>query len=252
MADPNILSKIKKCLRLAESGNPHEAATALLRAQEMMAKYGVEAAQLRETETSQFTVERGSVRSIATATKTKDWECYLLTKLGSVFGCDVLFKAGLSRETIKHLGLPSQEQFAIYTFIGLGHDVEVCRYTAEVLLRSLKKQRTKFTKSAIGSRATKTRKTDSYCWGWVKGCLTQVRSMKEVREDQAAGSSTALKIMSFEEKRLAAIRDYINHHATGTGPQMNNSSYRDFTSYRQGVEDGSKVQVNRAVQGGKK
>lgn len=39
--DPKILAKIKKCLALASSSNPNEAATALRQARALMEKHGV-------------------------------------------------------------------------------------------------------------------------------------------------------------------------------------------------------------------
>ena len=48
MEKTKIIDKIHKCLRLADSGNPNEAALALRQAQAMMRKY-----QIREEEVRQ-------------------------------------------------------------------------------------------------------------------------------------------------------------------------------------------------------
>ncbi len=44
--DPKILGKIKKCLALSSSDNPHEAAAAMRQAHALMAAHGVSAEQI--------------------------------------------------------------------------------------------------------------------------------------------------------------------------------------------------------------
>ena len=41
MKNEKVLEKIKKCLRLAKSSNPHEAAAAMRQAQKLMEKYNL-------------------------------------------------------------------------------------------------------------------------------------------------------------------------------------------------------------------
>ena len=251
-ADLKILEKIKKCLRLAESGNPNEAAVAMLRAQEMMAKYGVEIAQLEDKETgpTRLNIERGSVRSVATATRTKDWEVYLLRKIADAFGCELLFQRGKSKREIKYKGLRSEDQFAVYIFIGVGMDTEVARYTAEVLLRQLKKGKSRFSRETTSkSRGDKTKKVDSYCWGWVRGAVSNIDSMASARKKEAGGqgSSTALKVMNFEERRLAAIKNYIHTNVGGTAPKTNRSRGYDHESRQRGYREGKQSTVRKGI-----
>ena len=46
MIDPKVLGKIKKCLALSSSDNPHEAAAAMRQAHALMAAHGVSAEQI--------------------------------------------------------------------------------------------------------------------------------------------------------------------------------------------------------------
>lgn len=60
--DPKTLSKIKKCLALSSSDNPHEAAAAMRQAKALMDKHGVSANHITMSEIGEATAkERNDV-----------------------------------------------------------------------------------------------------------------------------------------------------------------------------------------------
>ena len=163
--DPKILSKIKKCLALSSSPNPHEAAVAMNQAKALMRKHGVDAhhvtmSEIGESQTNSRTMSRD---------KPANWEAYLITTIGKAFGCKTIF--GKQFCTTGNRRYLNQGQFI---FIGQKAQTEIAAYTAEVLSRKCKSARQKWIaensgsfNSAVGSRAKATRMGDAFAEGWV-------------------------------------------------------------------------------------
>lgn len=156
-ANAEVLKKIKKCLALGGSSEPHEAAAALARAQALMREHKV---TLAEVELGEIVEE--PVRSIASATKTKSWELLLVGGIASAFGCELMFRQN-------PIG------FGWYIFVGPQSEVDLAKYTTVVLQRALRKARTRFVaENSYLDRADKTREADAYCAGWVVAVTKKV------------------------------------------------------------------------------
>lgn len=116
-ADPRIIEKIKKCLRLAASSNPHEGAAALRQAKAMMAKYGISEETLA---TSEQVV--GAVDS-----KFKVRKMVLPVNLGLIMSIIVdifevyttvgrrMHKNGRLKFVVEYYGDPGRVELAVYT-----------------------------------------------------------------------------------------------------------------------------------------
>jgi Protein of unknown function (DUF2786) len=164
--DPKVMSKIKKCLALASSDNPHEAAAAMRQANALMEKHGVStslitASEIGESETKSVTMSRK---------KPAHWEAALASMIGRAFGCQML----LQRYTAKW-GRPLNE--GIYIYVGMKAQAEIASYTASVLIRKCKKARAEFIKVELGGLATSgikgakgkaTRMGDAFAEGYVQ------------------------------------------------------------------------------------
>lgn len=157
--DPKILGKIKKCLALAGSSNPNEAATAWRQAQALMTKYGVNEhaitmADVGETGTPSRTMARD---------KPAAWEYRLISLVGKAFGCRVF----LSRRTYVRGHGPCND--GEYRFLGLKHQAELAAYTASVLVRKCHRDRARWITECASEapRAAKSRMGDLYAEGWI-------------------------------------------------------------------------------------
>lgn len=75
------LSKIKKCLALAQSSNPHEAAAAMRQAQKLMAEHNV-------TETDVSLADVAEAVAPARLNALTNWEAMLSGLIAQAFGCD--------------------------------------------------------------------------------------------------------------------------------------------------------------------
>lgn len=250
-ADPRILEKIKKCLALSASNVPAEAAAALARAQELMAKYDVAAEQLSgpAAPAAEQVVEQ-EVKSIISVTRTKSWELRLMRGVATTLGCELLFCSGFAAPGCKQV-------FAKYILLGVKGEVEVARYTAEVLLRQLVRARAAYTQTLHPAfcRAEKTHYIDSYCEGWSKAACERVRSLKDARTEaaqaaEAAGTAapgTALLVLSAEEKKAALLAEELRKRAGGAAKGQNRHNRLSWEAFERGQADGAKVSVNAGL-----
>lgn len=120
-----IIDKIAKCLRLSESGNPNEAASALRQARRLMQKYNVSEADIKAVEVVEAAVNTGQDYT------PPFWILALANLVALAFDCEMY--------VVRHFGCRPE-----YRFIGLNHTPEVATYTFSVLLRQLSHSRDKF------------------------------------------------------------------------------------------------------------
>lgn len=162
--DPKTLSKIKKCLALAGSDNPHEAAAAMRQAKALMDKHGVLANHITMSEIGEATTKSATM----SRDKPANWEMRLAGMVGKTFGCKMM----VCRSVYKTGGGHANE--GQYIFVGLKQRAEIASYTASVI-RKCKKARSSFIAenmrglSALGGGLKKktTRMGDTFAEGWV-------------------------------------------------------------------------------------
>ncbi|MCS5517663.1 DUF2786 domain-containing protein [Pseudomonas qingdaonensis] len=146
------LDKIKKCLRLAASAKPHEAAAAMRQAQALMHKYGLGQSDVDMSDVEESAAVAGSKQTPA------KWEAQLAHTVEKAYACKVLFAAGIGR----------------WNFIG--EIAEVASYTMTVLLRQVRQARRDFILDKLKrcKQATKIRRADTFCEAWVSAVYDQV------------------------------------------------------------------------------
>lgn len=218
------LSKIKKCLALAKSSNPHEAAAGMRQAQKLMAEHG-----LSETDVTLADVGEHSAK--LRMNSVTPWESMLAKKVAQAFGCDVIINNRWRR--IGHL-IRSER---LFNFIGVGADPQVAAYAYEVLGRQCAKGRSEhIAKQPKNCKPiTKTARGDEFALGWVLA----VQSLL----DQVASS---------EANQLL-----IEQYTTARYPDLTESNAKDRTKGRnittndlhQGIQAGKSAQLNRGVGG---
>ena len=164
-ADPKILGKIKKCLALASSDNPNEAATALRQAHALMASHGVSAEQITMADIGEAPAKS---RTMARS-KPAHWEGVLASVVGRAFGCQLM----LRRAPIRH-GAKVPLNNGSYIFVGIKAQAQIASYTFDVLARKCKKARTNWIAEHLGGisqmhggKRTATGLGDEFAMGWV-------------------------------------------------------------------------------------
>lgn len=167
MNKSDILRKIEKCLALAKSSEPAEAAAAMRQAQALM----------REHDLSELEVAAASVRETvvqASALKPSSHEARLANLVADAFGCELILMGGGGR--------------ALWALIGCSPGVEVAHYTLQVLMRLMAHARRDHIKARLKrcGPKSKTARADAFCLGWVQAVSTQVSRMEPTTEQQAA------------------------------------------------------------------
>lgn len=159
MAKQKALAKIRKCLALAASDNPHEAARAMAQAQKLMQEHGVSDTDIELADVSEVARKAASVTAIV-------WDAALALLVADAFGCKSLRATG---KRLQH-GL-TFKRYANWVFVGIGSATEVAAYAYEVLVRQCAKARRHHMaeQSSRCKPATRTARGDAFALGWVKG-----------------------------------------------------------------------------------
>lgn len=216
-----ILDKIRKCMALAASSNEHEAAAALRQAQKLMEQYGVSDDEMLAAEAGEQAARAGAMRSPAA------WESMLAGTVADAFGCNVFFN-----EHLRH---------GEWVFVGTGAAFEVAKYCFEVLFRQVKRARAEHIKTALKrcKTATKTRRADLFCEGWVRSALGKIEAMTIGEREQAACSA-------YLTKHYPALAKFTTRDRNAGKKSL---SDRDMGDYLAGHRSGKEVELNRGVGG---
>lgn len=118
MEDNKILDKIKKLLALSKSPNEHEAQAAMLKAQELMAKYGMSVEESVETEITYTS-------TIAETSGNAAFRAPLGAIIAKNFRCEVFLSGGC------------------ISFYGHSEDVPICKEVFEYAYSTIKRLGTK-------------------------------------------------------------------------------------------------------------
>lgn len=149
MEHRKIIDKICKCLRLSESGNPHEAAMALRQAHRLMQKYRISEELVRKAIVEESIVDIGQTYT------PPFWVLALANLVADTFDCRVF--------VTRHYGCRPE-----YRFLGLDLSPELATYTFEVLLRQLTQAREEFILSlASENEAESRRRGDVFAQAWL-------------------------------------------------------------------------------------
>ena len=190
MTRDEALKKIKKCLALAASANPHEAAAAMRQAQKLMEQFQVE---------SSDPLLHGVIEREAKAPSASivDWEAALARMVANAFGC-ALFAAG-SAKLLPSLRLRKTTN---YVFIGVNVQPDCAQYAYAVLSRQCAKDRRAHMAKQPKNCLPKTRvaRGDTYAFGWLAGVKSKLQAFANTPEDEAA-------ITAYKEDRCADMKD---------------------------------------------
>ena len=160
------VSKIKKCLALAGSTNPHEAAAGMRQAQKLMAEHG-----LNDTD-----VAMSDVATATCSTRTNSqpiWEVSLAHAICSAFGCDHIWT-----RTSGLLGGRYAHKCEV-VFVGIGAAAQVAGYAWDVLSRQCAKARLAHIRKqpARCKPITLTARGDAFAYGWVAGVRSKLDAL---------------------------------------------------------------------------
>ena len=215
-----IFEKIKKCLALSASSNEHEAEAALRQARALMEKYSIDHADMLAYEACEESVKSGS------KSKPSSWETRLAAKIADVFNCRLIFVSGWKNGE--------------WTFIGVDAAPEIAGYAFAVLLRQCKRARAAHIDTYLTrcKTATKTRRADLFCAGWVNAVTGKLTSF-------SGNDRQELAIEAYVEKKYPNLRD-IAPRNRNAGKKLRDHEVND---YMHGGVAGKNAELNRGMNG---
>lgn len=169
MGRDDVIRKIKACLALSKSAEPHEAAAAMRQAQKLTEQLGITERELQLAD-----VKEARVR--AAAAKVQTWEAELVGLVADTMGCETFLSSGLDRTPGPHGRWVAATSFV---FAGVAPSAELAAYAMEVLYRQARSQRLAHVKLQPKNckAATKRARGDAFALGWVDGVRKLLQSM---------------------------------------------------------------------------
>lgn len=225
MTRDEALKKIKKCLALAKSQNPHEAAAAMRQAQKLMAEHNMD-----EQDVSMSDVSESKAAAVSQAHV--KWESALFYMVAEAFGCQRYIEMGSrwlpSGGWVKHRKV---------VFVGIGAAADVAAYAYEVLSRQCAKARSDHISKQPGSckRITKIARGDQFALGWAYG-------VREMLDKFANSDGNAKLIQSYMDTK---------HPNMTTVESVDRSVGRNVreNDLQKGFTSGKQAQLQRGVGG---
>lgn len=212
------IRKVLRCLRLAASSNPHEAAAALRQARALMDQHGLTEADAYASEIHDADAPtrcRGAVppRSLM----------FLITVVSDGFRCDVVIARsrgwrGDGSTTIR--------------FYGAGSDAQIAAYAFTVLRRQLEADKAKHTRR-IRKRSSKETRGEEFAIGWVSAV-----SRLFTKAELPAGRRAAI------DAKMQAEHGELEMRGGREIGKLTASSWRDRDA---GYDAGSRARVNAGL-----
>lgn len=151
-------AKIRKCLELSQSQNPHEAATALRQAQGLMRKYGLSDRDIEFIDLGKATTQR-EIPKVIPVHLTQ-----LICKVAEMYRCSPMQVNNAGGSRVMFVGDAYMSGLAAYTYDVFSLKVEEAR---EVFIKTLDER---INPSEIPSLA------DAFCIGWIVEVCSKVET----------------------------------------------------------------------------
>jgi hypothetical protein len=207
-----ILEKIKKCLALAGSSNPHEAETAWRQARKLMESHKLEMLDVQASEVNTTSSYAGK--------RPPFWLLSLAQACAKAFSCSLITRSSIHDSQV--------------VFIGTGNASEFCEYAFTVLQTQLKFARTGYVATLSRCKlATKRRRGEIFAENWVGAVYSTVAKFAQVDPE-----TTAL-IEAYFQKNLSEISTY--------KLEPKKVSNKDRSAAYAGYEAGQSAKLHRAM-----
>ncbi len=220
-----ILEKIKKCLALAKSDNPHEASSALRQASKLMAMHNLSMSDVDASTIGQTTAKTGDAKHRMPAA----WLLQLAHLIGSSFECTIL--AGKSTRDGQSV-----------VFVGPKGSTELAAYAFVVMRRQLEQARKAFTKTLPSEmyQGAKRRCGDKFVDGWIYAVHTQIKDFAGIDETVTEAINAYMKKTHPDIEEMKPSRK-------GKAHRM---SRADIHAVNAGIAAGSDARLRRAATAG--
>lgn len=216
-----VLRRIKKCLALSGSPNPHEAATALAMAQKLMAAHNISEAALVDAEVTEARAPATVISSVPR------WEALLSQEICRVFGVERLIRMGYVNPELR-----SDFQRASWCYLGTNGAAETASYAHTVVVRAALKAKDAFmTERArpFWSRKDKITASNSFLEGYVAKAFD---ALPDIVPDAARAEA-------IERRKKSELSD--------EKPRQPRATQRWGEALAAGVQAGSELKIHAGV-----
>ena len=231
MKPDEALLKIKKCMALGTSTNPHEAAAAMRQAQKLMEQFGI-------SETDVALADVSEIRCRVAMQSGPRWEVRLANLVGEAFGCDVIWTG--EQRVLEGTSWCRSRRVVKVAFIGVGAAPQVAAYSWEVLDRQCASQRLAHIRQQPKSckPITRTARGDAFADGWVSGVR---RTLQSFAGDRHQGLIEQYKAVHFpnattQESKSRAIGRNVKNDSIVSGYMAGQDARLDHGIGTQGRE----------------
>ena len=215
MAERNIIQRIAKLLELSKSPEPHEAASALAKAQSLLAEHNLS--------TDHLLAANIVGKIIHTRNQKKNnWEISLIACLNRALGIQNIFYSGTKDMVI----------------FGAENRVELYEHLFIFLDRSIWQARREYVNGLHGNmlRTTKVRRADIFCAAWVAEVSSKVITFALSEADTQA--MEAYRKLTFGVLTTAETRN-----------RLEKAKDRDWSAHSDGQIAGRNVRIDRPIKG---
>lgn len=236
MSTQDIIEKIKGLLRLAKSIDVHEAAAAVKAAENLIAKFRIDEAELNINQ-DQKSEPIEDVNVIYESARRISWKSALAIVLSEHYGCaifnDCIYDASKSK-----LGKINR-----YRLVGHQSDLDLTRFmfgwiTAEI------ERLTKRNCKGDGHIAS-----SSYAQGAVVGIHSQLNAAK-LQAKIAASESNQTTALATLDNRLAESKDVLSRLHTLNKQKQYSKRHIDVDAYDQGLAAGKNMHLAKGLASG--
>ena len=218
-----VIEKIKHLLALSTSSNPHEAALAASRAQELLMKHNLKMSQIKTDDDPTGNYAQSCVR-----TGQKRWKRSLLFAIARHNFCTCVYN--LTQRNMMLIGEP--------------HNFEVVEYLYTFLVGQLHEMAENTYMTYLKRGASVNKKT--WIEGFYNGAIARIDvRLEEQQRQMAADSNDCKALIVTKEAELKAAMDKFYPDRR---PGRRQKSKVDLTGFYDGVEAGDKVALNKAIE----
>lgn len=205
MTRDEAIAKIKKCLALGRSTQPHEAGAAMRQAQKLMQIHGV-------TQRDVDLAEVCEAKARAASSAANRWDVLLSRICAEAFGCE-----RFAELTGGYNGSGAFVRSRGYVFVGVGFAAELAAYSYTTLSRQCARARMAHIKAQPRNckPITKTARGDSFAEGWAISVSSLVeRFARPERDEQLLLDYMAANHADLESK---PVRDNTKRRSLSDG-----------------------------------
>lgn len=216
--DTKLIEKIKKLLALSESSNENEAKIAMLKAQELLAKYKLSMKEIKE-----YKINNTSIKNKISNVSFRQgkWKAELGDIIAENFGCYWYLMKGSSKTIV---------------FFGKEEDTLVCNivleYAVDCILSTVKKLRYQYYKDGYSTKGLE----NDYALGFISGLEKMFKEQKKKNQEWG--------LVLVKAKEVVEAYNNINFNG-GVNINTTFQGYND--AYYQGKEDGENFSISDKI-----